>query len=280
MKYIIDQKQTIKEFLLQTPLSQAMIKKIKREGDFLVNGKHQTVRYLLEKDDVLEIILPEEKTTIIPQDIALHIVYEDDYYMIIDKQPGIPCIPTKRYPDHTLANAIIYYYQQTHLNYTVHLVNRLDKETSGYMLVAKDSLSHALLSKDIKQVRRVYHCLVDGKIEGQGKIELPILKKQDSMRRIIDDDGKPSLTYYRVLATFSHQSLVECVLATGRTHQIRVHMAAIGHPLSGDELYGSTTNQEIYLDSVEIAFRHPYTGQNITLKKGSNEPNQQHYDEQ
>ena len=279
MKYTINQKQTIKEFLVQTPLSQAMIKKIKREGDFLVNGQHQTVRYLLQQNDVLEIILPQEKTAIKPQNIPLRIVYEDDYYIIIDKPAGIPCIPTKRYPDHTLANAIIYYYQLKHLDYTVHLVNRLDKETSGYMLVAKDSLSHALLSKDIKQVKRVYHCLVDGLIDGDGKIELPILTKTDSMRRIIDAQGKPSLTYYRVLTQYSKQSLIECVLTTGRTHQIRVHMAAIGHPLSGDELYGSKTKQNIYLDSVEISFLHPYTFQVVTLKKGSNEPSLQHYDE-
>lgn len=273
MKYTIDKQQTIKEFLTQTPLSKAMIKKIKRKGDFLVNGYHQTVRYLLQKDDLLEIILPAETTTIKPQNIPFNIVYEDDYYMIIDKQPGIPCIPTKRYPDHTLANAIVYYYQQKHLNNTVHLVNRLDKETSGYMLVAKDSLSHALLSQDIKQVKRVYHCLVDGIVKEQGKIELPILKSDNSMQRVIDGRGKPSLTYYKGLRHNHHQSLVECILATGRTHQIRVHMAAIGHPLSGDHLYGSKTNQDIYLDSVEISFIHPYTKQLITLKKGSDEPN-------
>lgn len=280
MKYTIDKQQTIKEFLTQTPLSKAMIKKIKREGDFLVNGYHQTVRYLLQKDDVLEIILPAETTTIKPQNIPLTIVYEDAYYLIIDKQPGIPCIPTKRYPDHTLANAIVYYYQQKHLNNTVHLVNRLDKETSGYMLVAKDSLSHALLSQDIKQVKRVYHCLVDGIVNNQGKIELPILKSDNSMQRIIDGQGKPSLTYYKGLYHSHNQSLVECILATGRTHQIRVHMAAIGHPLSGDHLYGSKTKQKIYLDSVEISFIHPYTKQHITLKKGSYEPNLQHCDEQ
>ena len=116
-------------------------------------------------------------------------------------------------------------------------------------------------------------------IDGDGKIELPILTKTDSMRRIIDAQGKPSLTYYRVLTQYSKQSLIECVLTTGRTHQIRVHMAAIGHPLSGDELYGSKTKQNIYLDSVEISFLHPYTFQVVTLKKGSNEPSLQHYDE-
>lgn len=267
MKYTILKTQTIKEFLAETSLSKAMIKRIKREGDFLVNGKHQTVRYLLNKNDILEIVFPKEKTNIIPQDIPLKIVYEDNYYLIIDKQPGIPCIPTKRYPDQTLANGLVHYYQQIDLQATVHLVNRLDKETSGYMLIAKDSRSHALLSTDIKQIKRVYHCLVDGMLAGEGTIDQPILKRKNSMQRYIDKDGKKAITSYRVIKQYAQQTLVECILETGRTHQIRVHMAAIGHPLSGDQLYGSNTNQEIYLDSVEIAFLHPYTNQFIHFKK-------------
>ncbi|MGN1183445.1 MAG: RluA family pseudouridine synthase [Faecalibacillus sp.] len=267
MKYQIKTSQTIKDFLLETPLSQAMIKRIKRNGDFLVNGKHQTVRYLLQKGDLLEIILPQEITQIKAQKIPLKIIYEDDFYMIVDKQSGIPCIPTKRYPENTLANGIIYYFQQNHIASTVHLVNRLDKETSGYMLVAKDSLSHALLSNHIKQIKRVYHCLVDGLLEGEGVICQPISKKENSMQRYIDKKGKRSLTYYRVLKQYRQQTLVECVLETGRTHQIRVHMASLGHPLSGDFLYGSKNQQEMYLDSVEIEFIHPYTKQHLNFKK-------------
>ena len=187
--------------------------------------------------------------------------------MIIDKQPGISCIPTKRHPKYTLANGLVYYFQQKHISSTVHLVNRLDKETSGYMLVAKDSLSHALLSSDIKQVKRVYHCLVDGLLEGKGTIDLPILQKENSVQRCIDEKGKRSLTHYCVLKQNTKQTLVECVLETGRTHQIRVHMASLGHPLSGDVLYGSKVQQDIYLDSVEIQFVHPYTKQLISFQK-------------
>lgn len=267
MKYVIDTPQTIKEFLKGTPLSKAMIKRIKNNGDFLVNEKHQTVRYILQQGDVLEIILPQESTNIKPQEMPLNIVFEDDYYMIIDKQPGILCIPTKRHPKYTLANGLVYYFQQKHISSTVHLVNRLDKETSGYMLVAKDSLSHALLSSDIKQVKRVYHCLVDGLLEGKGTIDLPILQKENSVQRCVDEKGKRSLTHYCVLKQNTKQTLVECVLETGRTHQIRVHMASLGHPLSGDVLYGSKVQQDIYLDSVEIQFVHPYTKQLISFQK-------------
>ena len=127
-------------------------------------------RCLLQKGDCLEIIFPIENSNIQPENIPLKIIYEDDYYIIIDKESQMPCIPTKRYQSHTLCHALMYYYQQIGLKSTIHLVNRLDKETSGYMLVAKTSQAHALLSKDIKQVERVYHCLVEGILEGEGDI--------------------------------------------------------------------------------------------------------------
>ena len=177
MSYQIEQTILLRDYLKKLPISQAMIKRIKREGDFLVNGKSQTVRCLLQKGDCLEIIFPIENSNIQPENIPLKIIYEDDYYIIIDKESQMPCIPTKRYQSHTLCHALMYYYQQIGLKSTIHLVNRLDKETSGYMLVAKTSQAHALLSKDIKQVERVYHCLVEGILEGEGVIDRPIFKK-------------------------------------------------------------------------------------------------------
>ena len=226
-----------------------------------------TVRYLLQKDDVLNIIFPLELSCIEPDDIPLKIVYEDEYYLVIDKQANIPCIPTKRYPHHTLANGLIKYFNDHHILATVHLVNRLDKETQGLMLIAKDSRSHYLLSQDIKQVKRVYHCLVEGTLKGEGIIDSPIAKAHDSIKRIISKDGKEARTYYRVLKNIEDKTLVECILDTGRTHQIRVHLSSIGYPLAGDQLYGAKENTLFYLDSVELSFVHPYTKEFLEFKK-------------
>ena len=245
----------LRDYLQELPISKAMVKRIKNKGDFLVNGKSQTVRYFLQKGDQLEIIFPQEESSIQPENIPLKIIYEDAYYLIIDKEKGMPCIPTKRYQSHTLCHALMYYYKQKGIQSQIHLVNRLDKDTSGYMLVAKSSQAHALLSKDIKQVQRIYHCLVDGHLKEDGYVEQPLLKSEDSIRRIIDEKGQYAKTYYRILE-----------LVTGRTHQIRVHMASLHHPLTGDVLYGSKEGN-FYLESVQISFIHPYTKEKILFKK-------------
>ena len=268
MSYQIEQTILLRDYLKELPISQAMIKRIKREGDFLVNGKSQTVRCLLQKGDCLEIIFPIENSNIQPENIPLKIIYEDDYYIIIDKESQMPCIPTKRYQSHTLCHALMYYYQQIGLKSTIHLVNRLDKETSGYMLVAKTSQAHALLSKDIKQVKRVYHCLVEGILEGEGVIDRPILKSNDSIKRIVDDHGKYAKTYYKSLMHKNNQTLVECKLVTGRTHQIRVHMAFIHHPVMNDEKYGGPHIDETgqFLHAYYLSFIHPRTKERVSFE--------------
>ena len=269
-KFIIgieDDEVLLKDFLFKQNLSKKAIKAIKMNGDILVNGKHQTVRYRLKKNDVIELIWPDEISTMEPYEYSLKIIYEDENYLIIDKPAGIPCIPTKRYPNKTIANAIIYYFQMCNLKETVHLINRLDKDTQGLMLIAKNRQAHYLLSKDIKQVKRVYHCLVEGILEDEGIIDKPIIKDKNSVKRLIDASGKKAITVYRSLKIFGNKSLIECDLKTGRTHQIRVHLSSIGHPLVGDGLYGSMETKTYYLDSVYLEFVSPFTNKLIQIKK-------------
>jgi 23S rRNA pseudouridine1911/1915/1917 synthase len=268
-RYIVTSKEegmALREFILLQGISTKALSRIKRDGKIECNKEEKTVRYQVKEQDIIDIIFPLEDSYIEANDIPFTIYYEDDYYMIIDKPSSLPCIPSKRYPTHTLANAIMYYYQKQGIKATVHLVNRLDKDTSGLLVVAKHSLGHHALSKEIKQVERIYYCLVSGILEGEGIIDAPIGKSLDSIKRVIDNRGKKAITRYKTLQHIDNTTLIECRLETGRTHQIRVHLESLGHPLIGDTLYGNTKGT-FYLESIKVSFVHPFTKEYIEIHK-------------
>lgn len=261
-----DHQSRIDDFLFRQGISKKALKSIKMKGEILVDYQHRTVRYLLNAGETLMIHYPPEENTMQPYDFPLKIVYEDDYLLVIDKPSGLPSIPTRTHPFCTLANALTFYYQQIGLTLTIHLVNRLDKETSGLMIVAKYRYIHDRMMKDLKHIDRRYRAHVRGIVTSDGSIRLPIYKQDKQMKRMIDERGKEACTHYHVRRIENGCSLVEMKLETGRTHQIRVHMASIGHPLIGDSLYGDGLGY-FDLDSYQVGFIHPVTKQCIVIIK-------------
>lgn len=255
--------QSVKEFLKDVPRKR--IKRIKTAGNILVNGKPVTVRYQLQKGDYLELVDPVEKNRLRPYAYPLDILYEDEYYLIVDKPRGMPSIPSRKYPDKTLANALTAYYQDQGIVARIHLVNRLDKDTEGLLLVAKSAQAHQILSQNIKQVKRVYRCLVEGRLRESGTVDQPIFKSETMIKRVVDQRGQAAITHYRPIRVSGDTTLVECKLETGRTHQIRVHLAHLGYPIIGDTLYG--TGNRLALRSCELSFEHPFFNKTLVLKR-------------
>ncbi|WP_163537061.1 RluA family pseudouridine synthase [Gracilibacillus sp. YIM 98692] len=234
-------------------------------GEILVNGIEVNVRYVLKEKDLVEVIFPPEKRSelVTPKYIPLNIVYEDSDILVLNKAAYMATIPSFHHLKNTLANGIIYHYNQQGLPYTVHVVTRLDRDTSGLLLIAKHRYSHSILMKDQKSgvVNRTYRALVSGHLQKKkGSIQLPIGRHPDSiLERKIDPNGQEAITNYEVISEWEDYSLLSISLETGRTHQIRVHFTHLGHPLLGDKLYkGDRTQinrQALHCES--ISFYHP-----------------------
>jgi 23S rRNA pseudouridine1911/1915/1917 synthase len=257
----------IKEFLKEQAISRTALTDIKfKGGSILVNEKEENVRYKLKKDDCLILYFPSEVPSAGVQGeiISLDIVYEDDYLLVVNKPPGMNTIPSREHPSGSLANALVGYYEKTGLTATSHIVTRLDRNTSGLVLIAKHRHVHHLFSEAQKKglIKRTYEALASGQVtEEQGKIVEPIGRKSDSIiEREVRADGQYACTNFQVLGRCEGFTHLQLQLETGRTHQIRVHMAFLGHPLLGDDLYGGETNliQRQALHCRRVQFFHPF----------------------
>src|SRR5690625_159500 len=265
----------IRDYLSQIAgLSKRLIIKAKQqEGAILINDEHRTVRYVLKHGDVLEVIFPPEEISpyLQPELLPLDIVYEDADVLVVNKESGMPTMPSCIHTSGTLANAILYYYQEQRLPYTVHVVTRLDKDTSGLVLIAKHQYSHSFLSmmQRKNEIERIYTAVVHGEMEDrQGLIDQPIGRHPSSIiERIVTSDGQEARTFFHVQKMRDNLSFVKVRLKTGRTHQIRVHFASIGHPLLGDDLYGGTREKmnRQALHCSELTFQHPFSKKELAL---------------
>ena len=258
LTYLVHINTTVKDYSLMVGINHKLLKDIKQSGDILLNNQHVTTRSQVCVGDKIIFVLPIEKSTLNKSNLPLNIVYEDDALLIIDKQKDIPCIPVHHYQNDTIANILTKYYEDHGISSKIHIVNRLDKETRGLMIVAKNRYVHDLLSHS--HIDRIYRAHVEGRVTS-GTINKPILSINHQMKRVIDHLGKESITHYKQVGEY-----VYFKLETGRTHQIRVHMASINHPLVGDSLYGSGIG-EFDLESVAVRFIHPITHQIISIQK-------------
>lgn len=251
--------------------SRSYIAKIIDEGNCFVNGNIAKASLKLKAGDTIEIDIPENKPLEVKaEDIPLDIVYEDNDILIINKQQGIVVHPSNGHWEHTLVNAILHHCSDlSGINGVIRpgIVHRIDKDTSGLICVAKNDKAHNFLAEQLKDhvMARDYIALVRGVIqENSGTIDMPIGRDKNNRQKmaVSKENSKNAITHFKVLKRFSNNTLIECKLVTGRTHQIRVHMAHIGYPVEGDPLYGSRTYDKLYsggqlLTAYKLRLIHP-----------------------
>lgn len=264
--------QQLKYFLKEQGISKGLLAKIKFQGgQIAVNGRIENVLYQLKAQDVVQITIPDEgeHETVLLDETPIDIVYEDAHLLVVNKPANVASIPAQYHPNGTMANRVkAYYKRQNYANQVIHVVTRLDRDTSGLMVFAKHGFAHAKLDVQLrnKQFVKRYQALVTGEIaqlQNHALIDLPIARDYDSLlKRKIDDSGKQAKTEYWLEKQNQELALVDIQLHTGRTHQIRVHFAAIGCPLRGDELYGGLVDETMSrqaLHCYELQFTHPFT---------------------
>ena len=274
----IDNGKTVGDFLktvLNFPSSTVTFLKT-RENGIMLNGERVTVRKTLKSGDTLELEYADEKTVaelsnIIPVQLPLDIIYQDSDIIALNKPPFMPTHPSHNHRDDTLANGLRYYFDSLDIPFIFRAVNRLDNNTSGIVLISKNRLAAAKLSKQMlnKDIRKSYIAVIHGCPKNEhGEICAPIKREQESIiKRIVSDDGAYSFTKYRTIYSNGMYSIVEASPITGRTHQLRVHFAHIGHPICGDSLYGYPSEfiARQALHAYKLSFIHPINEKRLTL---------------
>ncbi len=256
--------------------SRSSVKNAVDDGRVTVNGEYKPAKYSVKPGDIIDISFPDPVSdTALPQDIPINIVYEDDDLVVVDKDRGMVVHPAAGNPSGTLVNALLYHVKDLSGIGGVTrpgIVHRLDKDTSGLMVVAKNDKSHASLSTQIaeKSAAREYIALVKGRVSCGGRVDKPIGRSNhDRKKMCVTSGGRNAATRYDVIEHFANYTLLHLKLETGRTHQIRVHMAHIGHGVVGDPLYGGSSKIKAdgqLLHACKLSFNHPISGEEMTFE--------------
>ena len=259
-------------------VTRSAAQRLLEEGRVTCGGKPLAKNYKLTGSETLEVALPEpEPVDVTPQDIPLNVVYEDDDVIVVNKPKGLVVHPAPGHPDGTVVNALLYHCGDSLSGIGGELrpgiVHRIDRYTSGLIIAAKNDFAHQRLAAQLQDhtLARIYHCIVVGNLrEDAGTVDAPIGRHPvDRKKMAVAANGRPAVTHWRVLERFQGFCYVECRLETGRTHQTRVHMAHIGHPILGDTVYGNKKPvpglHGQCLHAVGLRFLHPRTGEAVEL---------------
>ena len=266
-----DENLTLKEVLLdKLNFSVRGLSKMKRYKTVKVNKKYISPSEKVKKGDLIEVDITEEMADFNPQNLNLEILYDDFDIIMVNKPPFMVVHPTKSHFENTIANGVTHYINEQKEKVKIRFVNRLDMNTSGLVIVAKNPYAQFVLSSDMKEdkVEKVYIAVVKGIVtEDSGTIDAPIYRPtDDSVKRIVDERGQASVTHYEVIERLNDATVLKLRLETGRTHQIRVHLNHIGHGIIGDELYGYTNEELINrqaLHAYSLKFKQPRTREDL-----------------
>lgn len=269
-----DENLTLKEVLLdKLNFSVRSLSKMKRYKTVKVNNKYIRPGDKINKGDLIEVKIEEEMADFKPQDLKLPILYDDFDIIMVNKPPFMVVHPTKSHFENTIANGVTHYVVEKSENVKIRFVNRLDMNTSGLVIVAKNPYAQFVLSSDMKEdkVEKMYIAVVKGVVkEDFGTINEPIYRPaDDSIKRIVHEEGQPSVTHFEVVERLKDATVLKLKLETGRTHQIRVHLNHIGHGIIGDELYGYVDENLINrqaLHAFSLKFKQPRTREDLEFK--------------
>lgn len=265
-----EKEKNLEEFLLKKDISGRLFRKLYKEKHIYINGKFKNRKTEVKEMDIISILMKDEENNIKPEKMDLEIIYEDFDLLILNKRPYMVVHPTKSHDEKTLSNGISYYFKEKGIKKKIRFVNRLDMNTSGILIVAKNSFAHQQLALQFENntVEKKYKALVHGIVEkNEDYIDIPIGREEENIKRIISKEGQESLTKYTVIDRYKKGSLLDVQIFTGRAHQIRVHLSYIGHPIIGDTLYNDESpyiNRQA-LHSYYLKIKQPRTKKAIEL---------------